>query len=174
MITRAQKAEQISSISDQLARANATFVVDFKGMNVEEATTLRKNLMGVESEMRVVRNTLARRALMNHPELESAIAEEFIGTNAMVFAYGDASAAAKALSNFTKEVEELVIKSGVMDGKALGEEGVKYLATLPGKDELRAQLLGTLAAPMSSFVRVLNAVPGGFLTCMSAYKDKQS
>ncbi|MCB0419475.1 MAG: 50S ribosomal protein L10 [Bdellovibrionales bacterium] len=174
MITRAQKAEQIASISERLGRANAAFLVDFKGMNVEEVTTLRKNLTQVDSEMKVVRNTLAKRALMDHPEMESAIASEFVGTNAFVFAYGDASAAAKALSTFSKDVEELVIKTGVMEGKALGEAGVKYLATLPGKDELRAKLLGTMAAPMSQFVRVLNAVPGGFLTCLSAYKDKQS
>lgn len=173
MITRAQKAEQIASISEKLGKANAAFLVDFKGMNVEEVTNLRKSLTGIDSEMKVVRNTLAKRALMDHPEMESAIASDFVGTNAFVFAYGDASAAAKALTNYSKEVEELVVKTGVMEGKALGEEGVKYLATLPGKDELRAKLLGTLAAPASKFVRVLNAVPGGFLTAMSAYKDKQ-
>ena len=174
MITRAQKAEQIATISDKLGKSGAAFLVDFKGMNVEEVTNLRKSLTGVESEMKVVRNTLAKLALKDHPEMETAIASEFVGTNALVFAYGDASAAAKALSNFSKDVEELVIKTGVIEGKALGEDGVKYLATLPGKDELRAQLLGTLAAPMSSFVRVLNAVPGGFVQCLNAYKEKQS
>ena len=84
-----------------------------------------------------------------------------------------APASAKALSEFSKEVEELQVKTGYMSGKKLDEAQIKYLATLPGKDELRAQLLGTLAAPMTKFVRTLNEVPSGFVRVLAAYKDSK-
>lgn len=174
MMTRAQKTEEIAIIAERFGRAKAAFLVDFKGMDVEEVTSLRKKLRPIDCEMRVVRNTLAKRALMEHPEMESAIKDAFKGTNAVVFAYKDPSASAKALTEFAKNVEELVVKTGVMDGKKLNEDGIKYLATLPSKEELQAKLLGTLQAPMAKFVRVLNAVPGGFVQVLEAHRAKQA
>lgn len=174
MMNRAQKAEEITAISERFGRAKAAFLVDFKGLDVEEVTRLRKTLSPVQSEMRVVRNTLAKRALADYPEMESAIADAFVGTNAIVFAYGDASAPAKALSDFSKEVEELQIKTGVMDGKALDEAKIKYLSTLPSLEVLRAQFLGVLSAPMSKFLGTLEAAPAGFVRVLNAYKDSKS
>ncbi len=171
MMNRAQKATEISAISDRFAKANAAFLVDFKGMNVEEVTTLRKQLSPVEAEMKVVRNTLAIRALMDHPEAETALKDDFVGANAIVFSFGEPPASAKALSEFAKTVEELEIKTGFMDGKRLDVAQIKQLASLPSKDELRAQFLATLAAPMTTFVRTLNEVPSGFVRVLSAYKD---
>lgn len=174
MMDRAQKAQVIDSLVDRLDRASAAFVVDFKGMNVEQVTNLRKTLTGVDAEMKVVRNTLAKRALAAKPENEEAISNTFVGTNAFVFAFGDASAPAKALVDFSKEVEHLEIKAGVMDGAALDEERIKYLGNLPSKDVLRAQLLGVLNAPATKLVGTLAAVPGGFARLLNAYKEKQS
>ena len=174
MMTRADKALEIGKISERFAKAKAAFLVDFKGLSVEEVTSLRKQLYPLQSEMRVVRNTLAIRALMDHPETETALKDQFVGTNAIVFAYDDASAPAKLLADFSKDVDELQVKSGVMDGTALDEARIKYLATLPSKDQLRAQFLALLQAPMGKFVRTLEAVPGGFARVLSAYKDKQA
>lgn len=174
MMTREKKASEITAISERMGKAKAAFLVDFKGLNVEEVTTLRKRLQPIDSEMRVVRNTLAKRALKDHPNIETFLSEKFIGTNALVFAYEDASASAKALTEFGKEAEELQLKSGFMDGKELNEAQIKYLATLPGKDELRAQLLATMAAPMSKFVRTLDAVPSGFARVLNAYKESKA
>lgn len=174
MMDRATKAQEISAISDRFSRAKAAFLVDFKGMNVEEVTTLRKQLRPIEAEMKVVRNTLAKLALKDHPDAEAALTDEFVGTNAIVFAFGEAPAPAKALAEFSKDVEELQIKTGFMAGNKLDETRIKFLATLPGKDELRAQLLGTLAAPMTKFVRTLNEVPTGFVRVLSARKDNQA
>jgi large subunit ribosomal protein L10 len=173
MITRADKAQEIASLSERFGRAKAAFLVDFKGMSVEQVTSLRKKLHPTESEMKVVRNTLALRALTEHPKSESAIKESFVGTNAVVFAYGDASASAKALADFAKDVEQLQLKVGVMEGQKLSTEGIKALASLPSKDVLRAMLLGTLQAPMSKFVRTLNAVPTGFVRVLAAHQEKQ-
>ena len=174
MLTRAQKAERISHLSERLSRAKATFLVDFTGMNVEQVTDLRKNLRKIDSEMKVVRNTLAKLALKDHPEADKALDGAFTGTNAFVFAYEDASASAKALSEFAKEIEHLKLKTGVMEGQKLDEGKIKYLATLPGKDELRAQLLSVMMAPATQAVRVMNAVPSGFLNVLNAYKDTKS
>jgi large subunit ribosomal protein L10 len=171
VLTRADKAERISKLSEKLSRAKATFLVDFTGMDVEQVTTLRKNLSRVDSEMKVVRNTLALLALKDHPETSSALESEMVGTNALVFAYEDASASAKALSEFSKDVEKLKLKTGVMEGEKLDADKIKYLATLPGKDELRAQLLALMMTPATNMVRVMNAAPSGFLNVLNAYKD---
>lgn len=173
MMTREQKQQEISSLSDRFGRSQAAFLMDFKGMNVEQMTDLRKKLAPIQSELKVVRNTLAKLALKEHPEQEKALSEKFVGTNAVVFSYEDASTAAKALTEFAKDVEELVLRSGVMDGNALDEKGIEALSKLPGKDELRAMLLGTLQAPMSKFVRVLNEVPSGFVRTLNAYKGQK-
>ena len=174
MMDRAQKAQVIDGLKDRFSRSSAAFLVDFKGMNVEQVTTLRKQLVGVDAEMKVVRNTLAKRALADFPSESDAISSDFIGTNAVVFAYGDASAPAKALSEFAKDVEQLQVKSGVMEGERLDEAKIKYLADLPPMEVLRAQFLGVLAAPVSKFVRTMSAVPGGFVRALNAYKEKQS
>lgn len=169
---RSQKTQQIAGISERFAKAKAAFLVDFKGMTVEQVTALRKGLRKDNAEMKVVRNTLAKLALKDHPAVSEAISNDLVGTNAVVFAYGDASSSAKTLSNFTKDNEVMQLKGGVMDGKRLSQEMVSYLATLPGKDVLRAQLLGLFQAPASKFVRTLAAAPTGFLTVLNARKEK--
>ena len=171
LITREEKQQEITSLSEKFGRSKAAFLVDFKGMDVESVTKLRKTLKPVNSEMKVVRNTLAIRALADHPTIKPVLGDKLVGTNAVVFAFEDPSAVAKALSAFAKDVEAFQMKSGVMDGAALNEAGIKHLATLPGKNELRAMLLGTLAAPMTKLLGTFQAVPGGFVRVVAAYKD---
>lgn len=174
MITRDTKANQISQLSERFAKAKAAFLVDFKGMTVEEVTGLRKALRTQDAELKVVRNTLAIRALADHPSYKVPLESNLFGTNAIVFAYSDVSATAKSLTAFVKDVEELQIKSGAMDGRALGEAQIKYLATLPPKPELQAKLLGLFNAPATKFVRTLNEVPSKFVRLLAAQKDKLS
>lgn len=171
LVTRTDKEAEITSLSEKFGRSKAAFLVDFKGMDVESVTKLRKTLKPVNSEMKVVRNTLAIRALNDHPQIKPVLENKLIGTNAVVFAFEDPSAVAKALTGFGKEVEAFQLKSGVMEGAALDEAGIKHLATLPGKNELRAMLLGTLAAPMTKLLGTFQAVPGGFVRVLAAYKD---
>jgi large subunit ribosomal protein L10 len=171
MMTREIKEQEIASISDKFGRSKAAFLVDFKGMDVESVTRLRKTLKPVNAEMKVVRNTLAIRALNNHPAMKPVLEEKFVGTNAVVFAFEDPSATAKVLAKFGDDVEAFQLKHGVMDGAALDQKGIKYLATLPGKNELRAMLLGTMAAPMTKFLGTVQAVPGGFVRVLNAYSE---
>ena len=170
---KARKSQEISALSERFSRARAAFLVDFKGMNVEQVTNLRKGLHPLDAEMKVVRNTLAKRALNDHPKESEALADKFMGTNAIVFAYEDATAPAKFLTDFGKEVEHLQLKSGVLAGEALDENRIKYLATLPTKEELRAKLLGTLQAPAQGFVRQLAAPATNFVRLLAAYKDSK-
>jgi len=172
MITREDKAQEIAVLAEKFGRAKAAFLVDFKGMTVEQVTSLRKKLFPIESEMKVVRNTLALRALADHPKTHSALQNDFVGTNAIVFAFGEAPAAAKALSDFSKDVEALQLKVAALDGSRIDAKGIKALASLPSKDVLRSMFLGVLQAPASKFVRTLNAVPSGFVRVLAAQKDK--
>lgn len=156
MMTRAIKEQEVKSLVEKFAKAKGAFIVDFKGMKVEQVTNLRKKLHGAESEMKVIRNTLAKRALKDHPAADKALATSFKGTNAIVFSYGEVNATAKTLADFAKDVEVLQIKTGMMDGEALDDTKIKFLATLPGKDQLRAQFLATLLATGSKLARCLN------------------
>ncbi|MGE3973446.1 MAG: 50S ribosomal protein L10 [Bdellovibrionales bacterium] len=170
---RQQKENAVKSVKDYLGRSKAAFLVDFKGLNVEQVTSLRKKLRGISSELKVVRNTLAKRAIVDDAKTDAALKNYLVGTNAFVFAYEDVSASAKLLVDFAKDNDKLEVKVGVMEGTALDKGKITTLARLPSKDVLRAQLLGVLAAPMSKFVRTLAAVPSGFVRVLDA-KAKQS
>lgn len=171
LVTREDKQQEITALSERFGRTKAAFLVDFKGMDVESTVKLRKQLKPINAEMKVVRNTLAIRALADHANLKPVLESRLVGTNAIVFAFEDPSAVAKALSKFGEEVEAFELKSGAMDGTALDKAGIKHLATLPGKNELRAMLLGTLSAPMTKFLGTMQAVPGGFVRVLAAYQD---
>ncbi len=173
MSTKEQKLEEITEISSRFSRAKAAFLVDFKGLDVENITKLRKLLQPVKSELKVVKNTLALRALKEHAGYDAPLRDHFTGNNAVVFAYEEASAPAKTLSAFAKENEALVLKTGAMDGKSLNEAQIKFLATLPGKPELQAKLLGTMQGPAQKFVSTLNEVPSKFVRVLAAYRDQK-
>ena len=171
MITRAQKKDLVSGLSDRFGRAKAAFLIDFKGLDVERMTNLRKKLGRMDTEVKVVRNTLAKVALKEYPAIQAALADQWTGNNAVVFAYADPAGTAKALSDFVSDYEELQMKSGVLDGEKLSESKIKFLATLPPKPILQAKLLGTMNAPMSKFVRTMNEVPSKFVRVLNAYKE---
>lgn len=171
MITRATKENEIKSLSEKLAKSKAAFIVDFKGLKVEQVTDLRKKLFPVNSEMKVVRNTLAKRALQGNQELTDALSTSFKGTNAFVFAYGDVAATAKALTLYAKDFEVFQLKTGFMDGKKLDENSIKFISTLPTKDVMRAQFLALLNTPATQVARILNEVPTAFARVLKAKSE---
>lgn len=156
MMTRAKKEQDVQVLKDKFAKAKGAFIIDFKGMKVEQVTTLRKKLNQADAEMKVVRNTLAKIAYKDHPAVDAALGNSMKGTNAIVFSYGEVNAAAKTLADFAKDVEVLQIKTGMMDGNALDENKIKFLASLPGKDQVRAMFLSVLNATGSKLARCLN------------------
>ncbi len=169
---RTEKESVVAAVTDHLKRSKASFIVDFKGLNVEQVTSLRKKLRGIKAEMKVVRNTLARRALSTDSVREGVYKDQLVGTNAFVFAYDDVSATAKLIADFAKDNEKMQLKIGEMDGQTLDKKRIETLAKLPSKDVLRAQLLGVFQGPMSKFVGTLAAVPGGFVRVLAAKKTK--
>lgn len=170
---REKKVISLGDITTEFGKSVGTFVVDFKGLTVDSITKLRRNLLKGESDILVVKNTLAKRALSEGEHAAPALVDLFVGTNALVFSYSDASATAKALYEFKKENAKLVVKAGYMEGKKLEPNQVEALSKLPSKDVLRAQLLGTMAGPMSQFVRVLAAVPTSFVRVLGAKNEKK-
>lgn len=169
-MTRAQKEQEVSALTEKFRKAKAAFVIDFKGMKVGQVVDLRKKLGPLEAEMKVVRNTLAKRALKDFPE-GPELQPKLRGTNAFVFAYGDVSAPAKALTQFAKDVEMLQLKTGMMDGKTMDQAKIQFLSTLPSKEVLRAQLLGVLQAPGTKLARTLKEVPASLVRVLAAKKE---
>ncbi len=172
MLTREQKKVEIENLSNRLVRSKSLFLVRFLGMKVEDAVSLRKELRATQSEIKVVKNTLFQRALKENEEVASALeGQDFAGPNAVVFSYEDPSATAKVIFESAKKIEPMEIRFGWLDGSLLNKEDVQKLATLPSKPELQAKLLGTLQAPMSQVVRLMNEVPSGLVRTLNAKKE---
>jgi len=157
MITRADKEQQVKAIVDRFAKAKGAFIVDYKGIKVEQVTNLRKKLVKSDAEMKVVRNTLAKRAFADKPDWAKAFDTSMKGMNAIVFSYGEMSVTAKVLADFAKDVEVLQLKTGIMEGEALDIAKIKVLANLPSKDQLRSMLLAVFKEPAAKLARVLDA-----------------
>lgn len=172
MITKNQKVDLINDVAQSVKTSKAFFLVDYKGLKVEQVTGLRKKLFTIKAEMKVSRNTLAKRALNEQGIQDDTISAALVGTNAFVFAYEDAAAVAKTIYDFSKDNEHLKVKNGFMDGKALNAGQVNFLATLPPKEVLQAQLLGVLCAPASKLARTLNEVPATIARVLNAHAQK--
>jgi large subunit ribosomal protein L10 len=170
---RASKQAEVVNLTEKLQRSVALFVADYKGMNVEQVTTLRKELSNQKDvEMKVVKNSLALRALETQP-YSSALADSLVGTNAIIFAYKDPSAPAKTLSKFADEFEHLNIKVGVLKGTKMSAAQIKALGSLPSREALLAKALATMNAPASNLVGVLAAVPRSIMNALVAIQKKK-
>lgn len=140
-----KNVDALAQIKEDLADVQAVWVVDYRGLTVKEAQELRRNIREAGAVMKVYKNTLMHIALK---ELDMADMDEILsGPSAFVFADGDPVASAKALRDFSKDNETLVIKGGIMDGKFVDAEAVKKIAALPSREELIAKLLGSLQNP---------------------------
>jgi len=160
-----QKQAVVSEIAAQLAKAQAVIVAENRGLPVEVITGLRAKARKSGLYLRVLKNTLARRAVKGTPF--EKLAEQMSGP----LMYGiaqDPVAGAKVLSEFAKENELFVIKVGAMPNAMMSTKDVKALATMPSREELLAKLVGTLQAPIVKLVRTMNEVPGKFVRTLAA------
>jgi large subunit ribosomal protein L10 len=165
-----QKQAVVAEVSAQVAQAQAIVLAEYRSLPVGDMTALRKKARDSGVYFRVLKNTLARRAVANTPF--KALAEQMSGP----LAYGissDPVAVAKVLHEFSRDNEKLVIKAGAMPNVVMTPKEVAALAKMPGRQELLATLLGTLQAPVTKLVRTLNEVPGRFVRTLAAVRDQK-
>lgn len=175
--TREGKSALIGEVKRKFDKATSAVFLDYKGITVDQATRLRASFRKAGVEYRVVKNTLAHHALEGSA-YAAKLDDVLVGMTGIAWSYEDPSAAAKVVKAFKKDEgdagERLKVKAGLIDGTVLDAKTVEdQLATMPGKDELRAQLLATLQAPLQSFVMLLNAPAQNFVYVLSA-KEKQA
>jgi large subunit ribosomal protein L10 len=160
----------VSEVSAKLAAAQAVIVAEYRGLDVERVTQLRAKARKSGLYLRVLKNTLARRAVKGTPY--EKLTEQLVGP----LMYGiaqDPVAGAKVLADFAKENELFVIKGGAMQNSLMSAKDIKALAALPSRDELLAMLMGTMQAPVTKLVRTMNEVPGKFVRTLAAYRDSK-
>ena len=162
------KKAMVAEVSVEVARAQAIVLAENRGLEVGQLTELRKRARGAGVYFRVVKNTLARRAVADTPF--AGLADHMVGP----LAYGmssDPVALAKVLHEFAKGNDKLAIKGGAMAHYVMSPKEVASLATLPSREELLAKLLGTMQAPVAQVVRTLNEVPTRFVRTLAAVCD---
>jgi large subunit ribosomal protein L10 len=158
-MNRDQKAAVVDEIADQIQGADAIFAVDYRGITVPQAAALRAKLRDADASFRVVKNSLSERAADKAGAEQ--LKEMLQGPTALALVRGDAALAAKALSDTARTLRILEFKGGLLNGKVLSADEVRSIARLPSREVLQAQLVGTVAAPLTGLVRGLNALIAG-------------
>jgi len=169
-VNRTQKEQMISELHGDFVSVQGAVLADYKGLSVKEFTEVRQVFREKGVTLKVVKNTLAKIAAKDTP-LE-AIANDFTGPIAIAYSLEDPLTAAKAATDCAKEQEKFEIRCGYADNERLDAAAVSQLAKMPGKDELRAQLLGLFTAPAQQLVQVMNQVPTQVARVLSAYQEK--
>jgi large subunit ribosomal protein L10 len=165
------KQKVVEEISDKLQRSVASVLTDYRGLNVSEATKLRKELRDAGVEYKVLKNTLTKLAA-EKVGLEG-LNPHLTGPTAIAFSYDDPVAPARILAKFAKEYKKLVLKSGVLEGKIIDAAAISALADLPSREVLLAQVLAGFQGPISGFVNVMQGNLRNFACVINAIKEQK-
>ena len=165
-----QKAAVVDELSEEIRSADTIFAFDYRGISVADAAELRNRLRQSETRFRVVKNSLTERA--TDKAGADALKPLLEGPTALAFVAGDAALAAKALNDAARAYGTLEFKGGMMSGSALTAEDIRSIARLPAREVLNAQLVGTIAAPISGLVRTLNALIAGLAVQLKQIADE--
>lgn len=166
-----QKQIVVEEIYKKLDAAKLVVFADYRGLNVEEMTELRNKLRAPGVEVRVLKNTMVRFALQKAGHEDTV--PQITGPNIIVFSNEDPVAPAKVLFDFAKTHKNLQVKLGILEGQTIAADKVKALADLPSREVLVATVLGTMQAPITSFVRVLNANLTGLVRALDQVREQK-
>ncbi|MFJ9607057.1 50S ribosomal protein L10 [Kitasatospora sp. NPDC101176] len=168
-MARPDKAAAVAEITDKFRGSSAALLTEYRGLSVKQVKNLRRSL-GENAEYAVVKNTLTKIAA-NEAGI-SELDDLFNGPTAVAFVTGDPVESAKALRDFAKENPALIIKGGVLDGKALSADEIKKLADLESREVLLAKLAGALKAKQSQAAALFQALPSKLVRTVDALRDK--
>jgi len=172
-MNRTEKQELISELHDEFGKSPHAILVDFRGLSVPAVTEFRRKVRQSGSRYRVVKNSLALRAVKDTP-LEK-LSPKFENTTGVAYTGSDPVALAKVLVDFAKDHPQLVVKGAVVAGnQMLDADGVKALSTMPSLPELRSKLLGLLQAPASQLVRLLATPSSQLVRVLAAHEKKDA
>ena len=167
----AQKQEVVADLSAKLSKAKCLYLTDFTGLDVAAITELRRRLTNAGVEYVVVKNTLARRALSGGPY--EGLAEHLAGPNAFALSDEDVVTAAKILTEFAREREKPQIRAGAVEGRVVSIEEIRRIAELPPREQLLAQVVGTMAAPIAGLVYMLSGLLSKFVRTVDAVREQK-
>ena len=165
-MNRTEKEQVVQELSQRLTDVQATFLADYRGINVEQATQLRRELTQAGVEYRVVKNNLLKLAAQGTPSED--LQPYCVGPTAIELSGDDPIAPAKILSKFAKEIEAFELKAGILSGKLLSVAEISALAALPSREELLAKALSSMNAPVTNFVGTLAAIPRSLVQVLDA------
>ena len=173
---RTEKTELANALKDKFSRAQVAIFADYKGLTATQADELRRALRGHKTEVKVLKNNVARLVTKDGAlgEQAKSLMEGIVGPTLVAFAYGDPASAAKVIHKFAQDNEALKLKDSLMGEKRIDASGVEVLAKLPSREVLVATLLGTMNAPIRNFVGVLAAVPRSLVTVLAAIEKKKA
>jgi large subunit ribosomal protein L10 len=171
IMQRNEKQEMVGELHAKLAKADIAVAVAYKDIDAEATVKLRKTFRDAKVEYKVVKNTLARIAAKGTPA--EKLAEQLTGPSALILGYGDVVAPAKLLQDVLKDQgEKMTVKAGVVQGNLVDANGLKALASMPGLPELRGMLVGMIATPATTLVRLLNTPGGQLARVLKAHSEK--
>ncbi len=165
-----QKQVVVAEIATKVKSAQAIVLAEYRGITVGHMTQLRAKARASNVYLRVLKNTLARRAVAETPF--AGLSDQMVGP----LAYGiseDPVAVAKVLSDFAKTNDKFVVKGGAMANYVMSSKDIANLANMPSREQLIATLMGTMLAPIAKFVQTLNEVPAKFVRALAAVRDQK-
>ena len=171
MGSKAVKAKQIEEIKKEICGSSVAIATDYRGLTVEEITTLRRGLQEKGAEYTVVKNTLAKLAVKDTEQ--EGLSEFLTGPTALVLSHEDQVGPAKVLTQFMKKAKKVTIKGGLMEGKVLSEDDVKQLAEVPSIEELYAKMLGCINSPATGLTQCVSGVARALVICMDKVREQK-
>lgn len=172
MLNTEQKQELVAKVNKTLSNTVSAVVADYRGLTSADMTELRRTARSQNIELRVLRNTLARRAV-NGTEFE-CLSESFVGPTLLAFSTSELGTPAKLMQDFSKLHEDLEVRAIALDGQLYGGEDLQRIAALPSRDMALAQLLAVMKAPIQKLVQVTQAVPAKLVRTMVAVQQQKS